>query len=319
MTGLCRGGGIVSRNFPYYPMNEVAGYNNQFIAVGIQGYIETSKDGAIWTRQFDGNYLKIKRWVLYGVTWTGSQYVAVGDLNVIMTSPDAVNWTLRNLEKLEGYRVDISAGEHFTSVCSSGDLIVAVGTIHRNFSRDSAEIFISRDGITWSSDTYSDSVNFGVLESVIWSGSQFIAVGKGNTVDRDFAMILTSPDGANWTDRSIHSLWSGPYNLIGGSYDVIWTGKEFVAVGSVIARSADGITWNLSPLQTNMHTVQGILYDGKKYILVGYAIYLSNDAVNWGLPVVSVGFSYDNYRSIAWSGMTYVVVGSNEISYLVSP
>jgi len=63
------------------------------------------------------------------------------------------------------------------------------------------------------------------LEGVAWSGSQFVAVGQGNTYfgAGSDSTILTSPDGRTWTAQ--HSSTS-PY-----LYDVIWSGSQFVAVG----------------------------------------------------------------------------------------
>jgi hypothetical protein len=296
--------------WPYYIIHDVGWYNNQFIAVG-GPYIETSKDGGKWTRQYTADYAD--KWIsLNAVTWTGSQYVAVGERNAIMTSPDGSNWTIRNL--------GIITDGHFVSVCSSGDLIVAVGTKYNYgyIEPDSAEIFISRDGINWRSDVHADSTNWGVLESVIWTGTQFVAVGKGNGGDRDYAMILTSPDGMNWTDRSVHQLGPAPYNYISGLYGVVWTGSEFFAVGGVLAKSTDAIHWEVSQLPSNLHKLYGVLYDGKKYIAVGSSIYISTDAVNW-TPVAGSPVNFEVRQGIAWSGKTYIVVGSVDNTYLISP
>jgi len=53
------------------------------------------------------------------------------------------------------------------------------------------------------------------LEGVVWSGSEFVAVGD---------TILTSPDGRAWTVQNP----SSAYGLNG----VTWSGSEFVAVGA---------------------------------------------------------------------------------------
>jgi hypothetical protein len=294
-------------SFPYYVMNKVAWFNNQFISVGLGGRLETSHDGVTWVRQntqTDNN--------LNGITWTGTQYIAVGERNTIITSPDGSNWTVRNSGVItDGY---------LESVCVSGNTYVAVGSKY-SYTVDSAEIFYSNDGITWNSNSVSNATNYGILESVLWAGNQFVAVGKGREGGHDYAMVLTSPDGKNWTDRSIYSLWVGPSNYISGLYDFIWTGAEFIAVGGVFAKSTDGITWNVTQLPSDMHTLFGIINDGKKYIVVGHAIYLSNDAVNWNrvAEINSAGSLYENYKSVAWSGLTYVVVGSSDQSYLLSP
>lgn len=70
------------------------------------------------------------------------------------------------------------------------------------------------------------------LSGVVWSGSQFVAVGYAGT-------IVTSPDGHTWTTQT-----SGTSNDLSG---VAWSGSrsEFVAVGKAgtILTSPDGSTW----------------------------------------------------------------------------
>src|SRR3954467_3126249 len=55
------------------------------------------------------------------------------------------------------------------------------------------------------------------LNSVTWTGSQFVAVGGS---------ILTSPDGINWTSRS------SPVCCLNA---VTWAGSQLVAVGGTIS------------------------------------------------------------------------------------
>jgi|GEM_PF-1892417 len=74
------------------------------------------------------------------------------------------------------------------------------------------------------------------LTGVVWTGTQFVAVGSSNT-------ILTSPDGIAWTVRRIDTTANLSLN------GVVWTGRKLIAVtvtGGSQSRffsSTDGITW----------------------------------------------------------------------------
>ena len=80
---------------------------------------------------------------------------------------------------------------------------------------DKAEVIVtSPDGITWTVQTAGvpDTMD---LKAVIWSGSQFVAVGADVTV-------LTSPDGVTWTSQN---------SISGGFYGVTSDGDQVVVVG----------------------------------------------------------------------------------------
>jgi hypothetical protein len=118
-------------NWPYYVMNKVKWFNNEFMAVGLGGRIETSKDGFTWLTKNSGVSNNLN-----GVTWTGSEYIAVGERNAILSSSDGNNWTIRNNGNItDGY---------LESVCASGNMFVAVGSKY-SYASDSAEIFASND------------------------------------------------------------------------------------------------------------------------------------------------------------------------------
>ena len=71
----------------------------------------------------------------------------------------------------------------------------------------------------------------GLLNGIVWSGSQFVAVG-GLYV----AAIFTSPDGVAWTPQI-------PYTDYNPLHGIAWSGNQFVAVGEngIILTSPDGV------------------------------------------------------------------------------
>ena len=98
----------------------------------------------------------------------------------------------------------------------------------------------------WTTQTIQTSGTSQVLYSVVWSGSQFVAVGSSGT-------ILTSPDGHTWTTQT-----SGTSNSL---YGVAWSSSgsqsEFVAVGNdgTILASPDGHTWTTQRAGTRLPLV----------------------------------------------------------------
>lgn len=71
----------------------------------------------------------------------------------------------------------------------------------------------------------------------------FVAVGTGGEAV-ETAAILFSRDGASWSTAFNSSVHDSKFN---GVTFVPWGGGFFVAVGNLIATSADGRSWNVVP------------------------------------------------------------------------
>lgn len=168
------------------------------------------------------------------------------------------------------------------------------------------------------------------LRGVVWSGSQFVAVGEGAT-------ILTSADGATWIKRDsgattgptfLAVVWSGTEYVLGGfsiltspdevvwtlrsslhAFGIAWSGSNFVAVGDAgsIATSPDGIAWTqrVSGTQDDLH---GVTWSGSQFVAVGVAgaILTSPDGVTWTSRGNGGGL---NLSGVTWSGTQFVAVG----------
>jgi hypothetical protein len=132
--------------------------------------------------------------ILNAIAWNGRQYVAVGMSGTVMASPDLNNWTVQN------------AGVDHTlrSVATSGSRFVAVG----DNGRGEAIVVSSTDSATWSVQYRAGGLGpANMLNKVIWTGTQFVAVGeefRQSVAPPWFttALILTSPDGLTWTQRA---------------------------------------------------------------------------------------------------------------------
>lgn len=104
---------------------------------------------------------------------------------------------------------------------------------------------------------------------VTWGNNTFAVVG-------DKGIILTSPDGITWTERS-----SGTTNSLWG---VTYAGGIFVALGDsgTILTSPDGVTWT-SRTSGTTKTLTGISYGNNTFVAVGEdgTALTSPDGVTW--------------------------------------
>jgi hypothetical protein len=141
------------------------------------------------------------------------------------------------------------------------------------------------------------------LEDIVWTGSQFVAVGAYGT-------IRTSPDGLVWTTRD-----SGTTTHLRG---VAWNGNKLIAVGtsSSILSSDDGVTWSSADAGFNA-SLNKILWDGSQFVAVGSGINsqvaTSPDGVTWTARNAST--FYVSLVDVAWNGTTYVAVASGSGIY----
>ena len=155
------------------------------------------------------------------------------------------------------------------------------------------------------------SGTFADLSGIVWSGSQFAAVG-GVGGDRTSGTILTSSDGRTWTTQNV-----GTSPL----YNVAWSGSQFVAVGArgTILTSSDGRTW--TPQTSGISApLQGVVWSGSQFVAVGTAmdgntILTSPDGHSW--TILNSGTSgFSSLEKVVWSGSQFVAVGD---SILTSP
>jgi hypothetical protein len=178
------------------------------------------------------------------------------------------------------------------------------------------------------------------LYAVIWSGSQFVAVG--GFYPGSGCSILTSPDGLTWTSQSAgitytlyDVVWSGKQFVAVGNHGsiltspdgviwtvqssgttlnlsaIIWSGTRYIAVGEVgiVLSSNDGITWSSQRIDNSLNSLYGIAYSGSQFVVTGDfgSIYTSPDGTNW----TSRSQGYGNFLGIIWSDTQFVIAGWN--------
>ena len=145
------------------------------------------------------------------------------------------------------------------------------------------------------------------LNGIVWTGSVFVAVGGG---PNGTGLILTSPDGLQWSVRS-----SGTPALHG----VGWSGTEIVAVGAggSILTSPDGYRWS-AQISGATETLNGVAASGTEFLIVGQGGVLlrSLDGVAWARGISKTA---QNLNGVTWTGSRFVLVGDGGTIITVLP
>jgi hypothetical protein len=227
LSWITRNSGVV------FHLNGVAASSTKAIAVGDNGTIISSADLVTWVPETSNTMNRLR-----GVAWTTNQFVAVGDAGTIVTSPDGTTWTSQS-----------GASGDLYGVAGNASIIVAVG----------AGVFTSPTGVTW---TPRNSAIGSPARAVVWSGTQFLAVGPALVLGN----VQTSFDGTSWTARQ-----TGHSTVL---YAATWSGLEFMTVGQGrnTLRSADGIGWvseSIAPGIFFPFDGNGIAWHGGRFVVVG--------------------------------------------------
>ncbi len=265
--------------------------NNQFVAVG--NGVATSSDGNAWMTRYAGPG------GFNAVTYANNRLVAVGSTTA--SSADGATWTTHNAGLPQSYVLFAVAygNERFVAVGGRGvpiDNIIATST----------------DGTNWISHRSVPAPPAQLLVSVAYGNGQFVAVGQ----DHGIYVILTSPDGIDWTQRALG------YPALNR---VIYANGLFVAVGDyrpgpdrgpgLILTSPDGITWTKRTSPIYGHLVSILHYPNIGFVaLAANGIAASLDGTTWtghtwGAPVATGSLEIGVHAALAYGNNTFVVVG----------
>jgi hypothetical protein len=224
--------------------------DGKFVAVGAKGSrdagaIATSLDGIAWTNHDSGT----ASW-LFDVTFGNGQFVAVGDRGVVVTSADAVTWGIGG-------------------TCPS-PLLSGVAFGDQKFVAVFDQIYTSPDGFAWFNQR---RINWGSFPGVAYLGGQFVAVGANNGTN-----VLTSPDGATWTERITSTSLSEALRRVTYGNDF------YVAVGlrGSLVISSNAIDWMPRNASTT-NDLFGIVHGNGRFVAVGErgTVITSENGVDW--------------------------------------
>jgi hypothetical protein len=190
----------------------------------------------------------------------------------------------------------------------------------------STDLYTSSNGINWSPVTISGTFQNSLVNAMIWTGVNYIAVGRSTANSN--AMICRSVDGSNWTAATSGGF--SPVATQAQGFDVAYDGRTLVAVGiddtgASIKRSTDnGATWTNATAgafsayiqNVNVFGGRGVATNGRVWVAVGADAsasstikYSTNSGSNWN-SVPSGGFSGGG-GAVAWNGRYFLATGND--------
>jgi len=237
--------------------------------------------------------------------WNGSHYLiylgVYTDNAYVLTSKDKVKWTKKAITGIPGAIMVAKSGSKFVAFSYNGTIAT------------------SQDGLTWKV-VVAEKPDYRIYDTLkardkyVAGGSQATRVAGRWTL---VPAILTSKDGVSWTsvlppetnndrDRQIRSLATN--------------GKGYVAVGQRMSyTSKDGSKWTLHKQKPELDLYQ-VIWSGKSYVAFGRTsnasgllvtsdVYTSADGVNWKKTYATKGHIT---KLAVSSGGTVVAVGSKD-------
>lgn len=253
---------------PASNLNEVVHTPWGFFAVSSAGVIWQSADGEDWTKISlpDAS-------LAYNLSWANGQLFASG-----FRSIDGTHW-----EKIAG-----SSSLYPSKIIWNGSRYVGISNGRAQY---------SDNGVTW---TFGSS-SADVLNSIVWTGSDFMATTSDGAV-------LRSENGSSWhytviAGRLLSSAYGNGVHMVSSS-----TGK--------IYRSTDGETWKLCFLPSN-YKISGFncwveFAGGKFFLLNTTSPFYSTDGVSWSKYNTPTA---KGIHDIIWTGNTYLGVDYYEGIY----
>lgn len=152
-------------------------------------------------------------------------------------------------------------------------------------------ILTSPDGTTWTQRSMPESIR-----GITFGKGMFVAVG--------FDTLMTSNNGVDWTSRI-----TGVEGMFKNFESVTYGNNLFVAVGTTIHTSTDGVSWSQQYFP-NAELVS-VTYGNGKFVAVGYnvesgIIFTSSDGINWTKQTIKAKlWPYD----ATYGNGKFVVVG----------
>jgi uncharacterized delta-60 repeat protein len=315
-------------------LRSIAWGNSQFVAVGANGTVLTSPDGATWTSRASGTAARLD-----GAIWTGSQFEVLSATGGLYVSDDALSWTFN-----QAYPPTWIEGLAWNDTS-----IVVVGA--------QGAIRTSNDGNSWISATSNTAQT---IHGVTWTGSASELSGDPvQTVGNIDFRIVTSPlsqtvvAGATVVFNAVASVPNAVYQWFkdgvalvgalsdtltltnvqprnGGSYSVTatngtttatssagvltfrgqgTTGQQFIAVGQdgTILTSPEGFAWTRRTSGTTKR-LRGAAASGNLIVTVGEigTVLTSPDGATW---TARTSGTAEGLRAVAASPTRFVAVG----------
>lgn len=191
---------------------------------------------------------------------------------------------------------------HLTGVAFGAGRFVAVGGTSTNvLETQSVQFITSVNGTNWTHilnlNSVTNPVNSatGYVTDIVFGEDRFVAVGP-------HGVALVSTNGLQWT---VH----GSPNLVGLSR-VTYTDGRFMATGTGVATSDDGIKWNLMMAPAAELPYNGIAGVKGSYTVIGSipSALVTTNLIDWSTNAISGSFT-NGLFDIIYAGEQYVAVG----------
>jgi hypothetical protein len=246
----------------------------KFVGVGFDGHGEagilTSTNGRDWTFWLPDDASE-----LYGIAYGNNLFVAVGgdrqinpDLNVTYsyTSSDAENWQEHKLAIPGGMPYDLAYGN---------GIFVGVG-------EQDLGIITSRDGVNWD---VRHLFGTGPFNGVTYGNGRFVAVSE-------YGQIYYSFSGMDWLQATNVDLTIN---------DVTYANGIFLAVGSAIWTSSDGIAW--VQRSTRSYWLRGATFFNQSFFGAGeFGDILQSDTIPPQQHSVALSLRFGAFPELVLSG-----------------
>lgn len=343
------------------PLMDVAYGNGAFVAVGRYGMVLQSPDGVDWSRiefatdilftalawdgaQFVATTNVGALWSSSdGVTWEevapganralediafgGGRWVAAGADGLLVTSGNGVAWEILSRGTVAWLTAATFTGSEFVVVSNQGTVLSSVDGVTWNSRYANEELSFSAvvrggprtvavagrfmvssvDGVTWFKREISPPDSF---STIAWGNGRYVALGSGQK-------IMVSENGATWTAVPL----SGNVH----PSHVIWAGDRFIAggVGGLLV-SADGLSWQVSPLGDGDEFCIGLATDGATVVAVMSSgrLLTSVDRVHWSqcpLPtnIRLAGVTWGGGLFLGYDGRGNMLASSDGFTWVV--
>ena len=318
-------------------LNALAASESRAVAVGLQGHVVTSTDGANWSPQTVGENRH-----LHDIIYANNTFVAVGALHndsgvhsLALTSTDGLTWTEQPTDSrawksiANGNGTFVVVGDHTIDTSSDGvawtrrtpfvyanlqaiafgnGQFVTTGVFNDGRGNSYYGVQRSTDGVTWSGESAPTNV---LMRGLAFGNGQFVMAG-------DNGMIFTSPDGTTWTPRNAGNV---SFN------DLNFANDRFTAVGSdgTLWQSQDGAGWTQS-VSHQSQNLFGVGFAFDRFIAVGEnsAILAPSANGEWSSSIAATthdlrGVTFGANRLVAVGGRSEAVRSSDGMTWSSNP
>ena len=266
-------------------LRTVAFGNNMYVTAGDSGMVLTSTNGTTWTKRTVGS----SKCFFKGAVYLNNKFVLVADsVNSQYTlcpylsfvSTDGITWSRGVIAS--GYSTTITSLQ--SDIAAGNNEFLAIHSYASTTT--SCQIFSSTNGQTW---TYKSTLTPYALNAMCY--------GKNTYVIGGLQACYSSSDDSLWINRSST-----------GINDVIFANTQFVACGTGIKTSSDGMTWVSK--NTAITGLKSLAYGQLYYIAAGVSgtIAISTDAATW---TATKPVDTNSLNSITYGNNLMVAIGNN--------